>query len=125
VRCRLLGGGALVWGRLQNAALAGELVAVAGDRVDQLALRPESGAQRLNLGVQIFLLDDPIEPHARHQRILAEDSSARLDQHVESAPAEVDRPAVGEELAAMRQHPQTTERDARRRFAGTVHQPLI
>jgi hypothetical protein len=23
----------------------------------------------------------------------------------------------------MRQHPQTTERDARRRFAGTIHQP--
>jgi hypothetical protein len=25
----------------------------------------------------------------------------------------------------MRQHPQTTERDARRRFAGTIDQPLI
>jgi hypothetical protein len=43
-------------------------------------------------------------------------------QHVESAPAEPDRPAVGEELAAMRQHLETTERDGRRRFGETFHQ---
>jgi hypothetical protein len=44
---------ALVWARRQNADLAGELIAASGDRPDQLAFRPESGAQRRNLGVQI------------------------------------------------------------------------
>jgi hypothetical protein len=43
----------------------------------------------------------------------ADDASAPFEQcyqHVESAPAEPDRPPVGDELAAMRQHPETTER---------------
>jgi hypothetical protein len=98
MRCRELRTVALVRARRQDAGLAGELIAAAGDRADQLALCPESSAQRRNLGMQIFLLDDPVGPHARHQRILAEDSSARLDQRlqqIESAPAELDRLAVG------------------------------
>jgi hypothetical protein len=93
--------------------------------VDQLAVRPESGAQRRNLGVQIFLLDDPIGPHAVHQLVPADDSSAPFEQcyqHVESAPTELERLAVGEELAAMWQHPETTECDARRRFGARIHQ---
>jgi hypothetical protein len=55
--------------------------------------------------------------HTRHQRVLADNLSARLDQrhqHVESASAELDRPAVGKQLAAMWQHPETSESDARR-----------
>jgi hypothetical protein len=71
-------------------------------------------------------LDDPVGPHARHQRVLGDDGSARLDQrhqHVEGAPAELDRPAVGEQLAAMRQHPETAERDARRWLGGGIHWP--
>jgi hypothetical protein len=37
--------------------------------------------------------------------------------------AEPDRPPVGEELAAMRQHPETTERDARGRSGDRIHPP--
>jgi hypothetical protein len=37
------------------------------------------------------------------------------------APAELDRPAVGKKLAAMRQHPETSERDARGYFGGAFH----
>jgi hypothetical protein len=80
LRCRERRAGALVRARRQNADLAGELVTPPGDRVDQLALHPESGAQCRNLGVQIFLLDDPIGPHARHQRVLADDLTARVYQ---------------------------------------------
>jgi hypothetical protein len=83
-RCRLRNrhsrAGALVWARRRNADLAGELVTPPSDRVDQLALRPESGTQRRNLDVQIFLLDDPVRPHARHQRALADDLTARIYQ---------------------------------------------
>jgi len=42
-------------------------------------------------------------------------------QHVEGAPAELDRLAVSEELAATRQYPETSERDARRCFGDAFH----
>ena len=48
----------------------------------------------------------------------------RVDQRqecVEGAPAEFYRPAVDENLAAMRQHPETAELDARRRFGYGAH----
>jgi hypothetical protein len=41
--------------------------------------------------------------------------------HVESVPAELDRPTVGKKLAAMRQHPETSERDARWCFGVGIH----
>jgi len=47
-----------------------------------------------------------------------------LDQrheHVESAPAELKRPAVGENRAALRQDPETAELEARRRFGYGIH----
>jgi hypothetical protein len=50
--------------------------------------------------------------------------SARFDQrhqHVEGAPAELDRPAVGEHLAAVWQHLEATERDTRQSFGGGIH----
>jgi hypothetical protein len=56
----------------------------------------------------------------------ADDAYAPFEQcyqHVESAPAEPDRPPVGEELATMRQHPETTERDARGRSGDRIHPP--
>jgi hypothetical protein len=78
--------------------------------------------------LQIVLLDGPVRPHACHQRVLADDRSTRLDyrhQHVKGAPAELDRPAVGEQLAAMRQYPETPERDARLWLGGRIHRALI
>jgi hypothetical protein len=46
-------------------------------------------------------------------------------QHVKGAPAELDRLAVGDQLAAMRRYPETPERDARRWFGGGIHQPPL
>jgi hypothetical protein len=59
---------------------------------------------------KLFYLDDPIGPHARHQRVLANQCATRLDrchQHVKGANADPDRPAIGEQLAAMRQQEET------------------
>jgi hypothetical protein len=127
-RCGLRRGHArncrLVRAPRQHADLAGKLVAASGDRADQIPLRPEGGAQRRDLGLQIVFLDDPVGPHARHQRVLADDLAARLDQrhqHIEGAPAELDRLAVSDELAAVRHHPETPERDTRRCFGGAFH----
>jgi hypothetical protein len=49
--------------------------------------------------------------HLGHQR----------HQHIEGASAELDRRTVGEQLAAVRQHDETSERDARRSFGGGIH----
>ena len=40
---------------------------------------------------------------------------------IEGAPAELYRPAVDENFAAMRQDPETAELDARRRFRDGIH----
>jgi hypothetical protein len=55
----------------------------------------------------------------------AEDGSARLDQRhqrVEGASTELNRPAVGQQFAALRHYPETPEPDAPRRFGGGIHQ---
>ena len=108
--------------------LAGELVAASRDGTDQIAIRTESGTQRRNLPLEIIFLDDPIGPHARHQRILGNHCATRLDQrhqHVKGATAELDRPAVSEQFAAMRQQQETPERDARKCFGGGIHRPRL
>ena len=96
----------------RGADFAGELVAPSGDRADQFALRPEGGAQRRNLGLQGVLLDDPVRPDTGHQRVLADDCAVRLNkhhQHVVGAAAQLERLAVGQHLAAMRQQSITTK----------------
>jgi hypothetical protein len=111
-----------------GADFAGELVTASGHGTDQIAIRTESGAQRRNLPLEIIFLDDPIGPHARHQRILRNHCATRLDQrhqHVEGATAELDRPAIGEQLAAMREKEETPERDARRCFRNGMHRPPL
>jgi hypothetical protein len=47
--------------------------------------------------------------------------SSNAIQRVEGAPAELDWLAVGQQLAAMRQHLETTERDTRRRIGVGIH----
>src|SRR5882762_6380448 len=51
-----------------------------------------------------------------HQGVFADDSPRRLDQchqHVERAPAKLQQPALGQELAAVRQNTETAEFDRR------------
>jgi hypothetical protein len=108
--------------------LGRKLVTASGHGPDQIAIRTESGTQRRNLPLEIIFLDDPIGPYVRDQRILGNHRSVRLDQrhqHVKAATAELDRAAVGEQLAAMRQQDKTPERDARRCFGSGIHQPPL
>jgi hypothetical protein len=105
-----------------------KLVTASGHGTDQIAVRTESGAQSRDLPLEIVFLDNPIRPHARHQRILGNHRSVRLEQHhqhVKSATAELDRPAIGDQLAAMRQHEETPERDPHRCFGTGMHQPAL
>jgi hypothetical protein len=79
------------------------LIAAPGDRADQPTLRSERLAQRHDMGLQIILLSDAVGPHALHQRVFAYDRAARLEQryqYIEGACAELERLAVGEQLAA-------------------------
>jgi hypothetical protein len=119
---------ALVWARRQNAGFAGELVAAPGDGADQIPLCAKGSAQCRDLGLQAVFLDDAVWPHPRHQRVLGDNPAARLDQRhqdVEGAPAELDRPAVGEQLAAVRRYPETSEREARRCFGSAFHRSTL
>jgi hypothetical protein len=57
-------------------------------------------------------------------RTTTRSSSPSIDkrhQHIKSAPAEVDRLTVGEELTAMRHNPEAAELDDRRRFGRKIH----
>ena len=63
-------------------------------------------------------------PGAADQLVLANDLPVSLDQrhqHVVGPAAELYRPVVGENFAAMRQDPETAELDARRRFGHGIH----
>jgi len=60
--------------------------------------------------------------------VFADDGAVGLDQHhehIESAPAEFHRPAVGEYFAALRQDPETAELEPRRRFGPVIHGRLL
>jgi MOSC domain-containing protein YiiM len=81
----------------------------------------ERFTQRRDLGSQAVLLDDPIGPDAIHQRVLVDYSTGRLDQrhqHIERAPAELQRLALGENLAAAWQNTETAKFDRRWRIGG-------
>src|SRR6516164_10604559 len=107
-----------------NADLTGELVALAGNRLDQVAVRSKRLAQRPNLALQPVFLDDPARPDPAQQLVLAKYSPRRLKQRhqqVEGASAEPYRPAFGEQLAAMRQDAEAAKFDDRRRVGQANH----
>ena len=118
-RIRRLGtqAGAIIAALRQSQDLADELVAASGYRADHLAVAAQGGSQGRDVGLQIVFLDDPAGPYPCHQRVLADDGAACLDQRqqdIKRAPAQLSRLAVDEELAAMRQNPEPPEPDARR-----------
>src|SRR5207253_11032753 len=91
-------------GRDGSSDLAGELVASAGHRPDEIALGAEYLAQCGDLRLEVVLVDDPVGPYPAQQLVLAEDSATGVEEGhegVEGAPAEVDRQAIGEQPSAM------------------------
>src|SRR5271165_1532601 len=108
-----------------RADLAGKLVASPGNCADQVAICREYPAQCRDLGWQIVLVDNPTWPDTLQQRLLSDDGAARFDQHhqhIERTSAQLHRPVVGEQLAAMQQHPEPAEVDCCWRFGCGVHQ---
>jgi len=96
----------------------GELVAASGNRSDQVVVCAKCPAQSRNLVSQSVLFDDPAWPYSVQQHVLADDGPAGLNQRyeqVERSSAELDRPAVGEQFAAMWFERVAAELDARRR----------
>jgi hypothetical protein len=86
--------------------IAGEQVAAPTDRPDQVTVRPKDVAQCRNLSLKGVFLNVAVGPDAAYQRVLPDDSSAGLDQRqedIKGTPADPDRLAVDQKLAAMRQ----------------------
>src|SRR5215471_14019728 len=103
--------------------LGSELVAATDDGPNEVVVR-ESPAQCFYLGLEIVVLNNPAWPDPAHQLVFADDGPVGLDQHdenIESTPAEFHRLTVGEHFAALRQDPETTEFEARRRFGCGMH----
>jgi hypothetical protein len=93
--------------------IAGEQVAAPTDRPDQVTVRPDQVmvrpkdvAQYRNLSLKGVFLNVAVGPDAACQRVLPDDSPAGLDQRqedIKGTPADPDRLAVDQKLAAMRQ----------------------
>jgi hypothetical protein len=86
-------------------------------------LRPNGGAQHRNLDPQDVLLNDAARPDESHQRVSVDHGSRRLEerhQDVERSSPELDRLAVSEKLASMRQHLEATKREAHRCFRVSI-----
>ena len=109
--------GALIVPVRPSLYLTNELVAASRDRADQIAVRPQGGSQRRDMGLQVVFLYDPAGPYPPHQRVLGDYGTTRLDQRhqdIECRAAELNRLAVSNHFAAMRQHPEPPEPNARR-----------
>ena len=109
--------------------LGGELVAAPGDGADRSALVAQRPAQGGNVRVQAVVLDHATGPDPVHQLLVADDPAAALDerhQHVEGAPADLDRLAAVEQLAAMRNDGEAAETKRARRVVGCGrHRPIL
>jgi hypothetical protein len=106
--------------------LASKLVASPCNCLDQVAVRSKGLAERPNLALEPVFLDDPAWPGSAQQLALADHRPWRLNQHqqqVEGASAEPYRPAVGQQLPAMRQDAEVAEFDNRRRVRQANHDP--
>ncbi len=74
------------------------------------------GAQNLSepgdLGGQAIFLDHPVRPHAAQELVFAEDRAASVDegyQRIERPTAQLDRSAIGQQLAAMAEDLEATK----------------
>jgi hypothetical protein len=69
-------------------------------------------SEPVDLGRQAIFLDDLVRPHATHELVFAEDPAARVDegdQGIERPTAQLDRSAIGQQLAAMADDPEPTK----------------
>ncbi len=92
----------------RRADLARELIATPGHCPDEVAIGAEDLSQCGNLRLEDVLLDDPVGPHAADEVVLAEDRAVSVDeghQRVERPPAQLDRPAIDQQLAAVAGRP--------------------
>ena len=91
-------------GCLIVADLTRELIAAPGHRPDEMAIGAQNLSEHGDLGSQVVFLDDPVRPHAAHELVLADDRAASVDegnQRIERPTAQLDRSAIGQQLAAM------------------------
>jgi hypothetical protein len=93
------------------------------------AVVAERFSQRQNLYGQVVFLDDPVRPYPIEQFLFRNQGSIGLDQcqqNVKGSGPQLDRRAVGEQLALARQNPEAAEFDFRLgRGRGLVKRRLV
>ncbi len=107
--------------------LARELIAASRHRPDQIAISAKHPSEHGDLGLKVVLLDNPVGPHAAHEFVLAEDRAASVEeghQRIERPPAQLDRLAIGQQLAAMADDLEPAKFNGRRMFGQLSHGAL-
>ncbi len=90
-----------------------------GDRSDEMAIGAKHPSERGDLGRQVVFLDDAIRPHEAHELVFVEHHAARVDeghQRIERPTTQLDRSAIGQQLAAMADDLVSAKFDRRRNF---------
>src|SRR5271163_723836 len=108
-----------------NADLTGELVAPASYGADQVAVRAKRFAQSDDFARQSALVDNAALPGDLQELVLADNRPRGFDQrhqHIKGAAAERYRPAVGYQLAAMREDAEVAKFDDRQRIRLANHE---
>ena len=114
--------------RGRRADLARELISAPGHRPDEMAIGAEHLTQGGDLRREVVLLDDPVGPHAAHELVLAEDCAASVDEgheRLERPRAQLDRPAIGQQLAAMADDLESAKFNGCRMFGQPSHSGQI
>jgi hypothetical protein len=113
-------------GRRRCANLTRELIAAPSHRPDEIAIGAKNLSEHGDLGGQVVFLDDPVRPHAAHELVFAEDRTASVDegyQRIERPTAELDRAAIGQQLATMAGKLEPAKFNGYRIFGWATHSP--
>jgi hypothetical protein len=99
-----------------RAENAGEAVAAAEFRADDIAVRAERFAQRGDLDLEVLFRHHYARPHTAEELVLGDERAVGLQKdqkQIESARAELDRNSAGKQLPLAQKHAKTAEYESR------------
>src|SRR5207245_8794329 len=99
--------------------LARKLIAAPGYRPDEMAIGAKYLSEHTDLSRQVVFLDDAVRPYEAHELVFVQHRAARVDeghQRIERPPTELDRSAIGQQLATPADDLESAKFDCCRSF---------